>query len=165
MKIVQRWRIETALTVGLEGVAETDAPKSDTGFRTVHLDDVTAGALRGVIRRPTERVPACGGRLVADPYLFAKTVDGSVPWDPRQVTRRFAYLRQKLGFDKVRLNDLRHDVATQLLGKGVDVITVAERLGHEATVTQRVYAEWIAENDQAAAKIIGDLLDDPVALP
>jgi len=157
-------RIETALTVGLEGVVETDAPKSDTGFRTVHLDDVTAARLRGVIRRQRERVQACGGQLVADPYLFAETVDGSVPWDPRRVTRRFVYLRQKLGFDKVRLNDLRHYVATQLLGNGVDVITVAERLGHEATVTHRVYAEWIAENDQAAAKIMGDLLDGPVAL-
>jgi integrase len=158
-------RIETALTIGLDGVVETDAPKSDTGFRTVHLDDATALALRGVIRRQKERVLACRDRLVADPYLFAETIDGSVPWDPRRVTRRFAYLRQKLGFEKVRLNDLRHYVATQLLGKGVDVITVAERLGHDSTVTQRVYAEWIPENDQVAAKIMGDLLDGPVGTP
>ena len=54
----------------------------------------------------------------------------------------------------MRLNDLRHYVATQLLGKGVDVITVAERLGHEATVTQRVYAGWIAEIDQAAGPLL-----------
>ena len=79
------------------------------------------------------------------------------------MTRRFVYLRRKLGFDKVRLNDLRHYVATQLLGNGVDLITVAERLGHNSTVTQRVYEEWIAENDQAAAKIMGDLLDGPAA--
>jgi hypothetical protein len=50
-------------------------------------------------------------------------------------------------------------VATQLLGSGVDVITVAGRLGHDPTVTQRVYAEFIAENDRAAATIIEDLLD------
>jgi integrase len=140
-------------------VVETNAPKSDTGFRTVHLDGGTAVALLGVLSRQKERVQACGDRLVDDPYLFAESIDGSVPWDPRRVTRRFAYLRRKLGFEKVRLNDLRHYVATQLLGKGVDVITVAERLGHDATVTQRVYAEWIAENDQAAAKIMGDMLD------
>jgi hypothetical protein len=50
-------------------------------------------------------------------------------------------------------------VATQLLGKGVDVITVAGRLGHDPTMTQRVYAEFIVENDQAAAVIMEDLLD------
>jgi integrase len=102
---------------------------------------------------------ACGGRLIEDPYVFSTTVDGSQPWDPRRVTRRFVYLRNKLGFKTIRLNDLRHYVATQLLGKGVDVITVAGRLGHDPTVTQRLYAEFIAENDRAASTIIEDLLD------
>ena len=60
----------------------------------------------------------------------------------------------------MRLNDLRHYVATQLLGKGVDVITVACRLGHDPTITQRVYAEFIAENDRAAATIMEGLLDE-----
>jgi integrase len=76
-------RIETALTVGLQGVVETNAPKSDTGFRTVHLDGGTAVALLGVLSRQKERVQACGDRLVDDPYLFAESIDGSVPWDPR----------------------------------------------------------------------------------
>jgi integrase len=152
-------RIETALTVGLHGAVETEAPKSESGFRTISIGQQTALAVRGVIRRQKERALACGGRLVADPYLFSANVDGSEPWDPRRVTRRFVYLRNKLGFDSVRLNDLRHYVATQLLGKGVDVITVAGRLGHDPTVTQRVYAEFIAENDRAAAMIMEDLLD------
>jgi hypothetical protein len=52
-------------------------------------------------------------------------------------------------------------VATQLLDSGVDVITVAGRLGHDHAVTQRVYAEFIAENDRAAATIIENLLEGP----
>jgi integrase len=153
-------RIESALTVGLNGVVETEAPKSESGFRTISIGEPTALAVRAVMRRQKERALACGERLIDDPYLFAATVNGSEPWDPRRVTRRFVYLRNKLGFKHVRLNDLRHYVATQLLGKGVDVITVAGRLGHDPTVTQRVYAEFIAENDRAAATIIEDLLDE-----
>jgi integrase len=153
-------RIETALSVGLNGVIETEAPKSDTGFRTISIGRETALAVRNVMRQQKERALACGSRLVDDPYLFAANVEGSEPWDPRRVTRRFTYLRNKLGLKSVRLNDLRHYVATQLLGQGVDVITVAGRLGHDPTVTQRVYAEFIAENDRAAADIMEDLLDN-----
>jgi integrase len=152
-------RVETALTIGLNGVVETDAPKSEAGFRTISIGQETALAVRDLIRRQKERALACGTSLVDDPYLFAVSADGSEPWDPRRVTRRFTYLRNKLGFNTVRLNDLRHYVATQLLGKGVDVITVAGRLGHDPTMTQRVYAEFIVENDQAAAVIMEDLLD------
>jgi integrase len=152
-------RIETALTVGLDGIVETEAPKSDAGFRTVALGERTARAVRDAIKRQRERALECGGRLVADPYLFAETIDGSVPWDPRRVSRRFRYLRDQLGFKTVRLNDLRHYVATQLLGKGVDVITVAGRLGHDPAITQRVYAEFIAENDRVAATIMERLLN------
>jgi integrase len=152
-------RIESALTIGLAGVVETDAPKSETGFRTIAIGEQTAEAVRGVMARQKEGALACGARLIDDPYLFSDVLDGSQPWDPRRVTRRFVYLRNKLGLTHVRLNDLRHYVATQLLGSGVDVITVAGRLGHDPTVTQRVYAEFIAENDRAAATIIEDLLD------
>jgi integrase len=158
-------RVESALTVGLQGVVETEAPKSEAGFRTISIGEETALAVKEVMRRQEERAQTCGGLLVDDPYLFAANVDGSEPWDPRRVTRRFTYLRNKLGFTSVRLNDLRHYVATQLLGKGVDVITVAGRLGHDPTVTQRVYAEFIPENDKEAAGIMEDLLDGelPVA--
>jgi integrase len=152
-------RIETALTIGLNGVVETEAPKSETGFRTIAIGEHTAHAVRGVMRRQKEQALACGARLIEDPYLFSTTVDGSEPWDPRRVTHRFVYLRNKLGFKNVRVNDLRHYVAIQSLGKGVDVVTVAGRLGHDPTVTHRVYAEFIAENDRAAATIIEDLLD------
>ena len=55
--------------------------------------------------------------------------------------------------------DLRHMVATQLLAAGVDVRTVAGRLGHATpTLTMSTYAAWLPERDQAAAGEIGRLL-------
>jgi integrase len=59
----------------------------------------------------------------------------------------------------VRLQDLRHFTATQLVGAGVDVRTVAGRLGHtDPSLTLRVYSHVIEERDRAAASILGNVL-------
>ena len=59
----------------------------------------------------------------------------------------------------MRLHDLRHFVATQLLGAGVDVRTVAGRLGHRnAPTTLNVYAHFLEQADRAAADIIGQVI-------
>ena len=57
-------------------------------------------------------------------------VDGSKPFRPDNVTGFFIRVRDALGLEDVRLHDLRHFTATQLIGAGVDVRTVAGRLGH-----------------------------------
>jgi integrase len=64
-----------------------------------------------------------------------------------------------LGLDHVRLHDLRHFQATELIAAGVDVRTVAGRLGHaDPSTTLRVYAAFMEPADQGAAKVIGRLL-------
>ena len=48
----------------------------------------------------------------------------------------------------VRLHDLRHFTATQLIGAGVDVLTIAGRLGHsDPSLGPRVYNLAIEERD------------------
>jgi len=62
----------------------------------------------------------------------------------------------------LRLNDLRHFTATQLIGAGVDVRTGAGRLGHsDPSVTLRVYAHVLEERDRAAAAVMGRVLGQP----
>ena len=59
----------------------------------------------------------------------------------------------------MRLHDLRHFVATQLLSAGVDVRTVAGRLGHRnASTTLNVYAAFLEQTDKAAADIIAKMI-------
>ncbi|MGD9714312.1 MAG: tyrosine-type recombinase/integrase [Thermomicrobiales bacterium] len=58
-----------------------------------------------------------------------------------------------------RLHDLRHFSASQLLGRGVDLVTVQRRLGHRSAVTTlQVYSHMIDGNDEAAGRLLGDLL-------
>jgi integrase len=75
------------------------------------------------------------------------------------VTGFFIRVRDGLGLGGVRLHDLRHFTATQLIGAGVDVRTVAGRLGHsDPSLTLRVYIHVIEERDRAAAAILGRVL-------
>jgi integrase len=60
----------------------------------------------------------------------------------------------------VRLHDLRHLHATQLLAAGVPVRTVSGRLGHaNAATTLNVYAHFLEASDRDAADVSGGLLD------
>jgi integrase len=51
------------------------------------------------------------------------------------------------------IHKLRHYSATELIAAGVDIRTVAGRLGHGGggATTLRVYSAWLAESDQRAA--------------
>ena len=100
-------------------------------------------------------------RALGQGLKFSTAVDGSVPWYPDSVSRSFKRLCEQEGRSNVRLHDLRHFVASQLLGAGVDVRTVAGRLGHRnASTTLNVYAHFLEQSDRAAADVMGRLIVD-----
>ena len=67
-----------------------------------------------------------------------------------------------LGIDS-HLHALRHYSATELLTAGVDLRTVAGRLGHGGggATTLRVYAAWVGEADRRAAALMGTRMARP----
>lgn len=103
--------------------------------------------------------------LPDDAFIFSPYLDGRSAFRPDNVTNFFTRVRNSVGLGHVRLHDLRHFTATQLIGAGVDVRTVASRLGHsDPSLTLRVYSHAIEERDRAAATIIGAVLSGPPAL-
>jgi integrase len=107
-----------------------------------------------------DRASSVDTNLASDGFVFALEPDGSIPWRPDGATRRWDRLRRKAGLSDVRLHDLRHFVATQLLGAGVDPRTVAGRLGHaNPAITMTVYGHFLPEKDRAAADLLDGLLD------
>ena len=67
-----------------------------------------------------------------------------------------------LGVDTT-LKNLRHYSATELISAGVDVRTVAGRLGHRnAATTLNVYSHFLVESDREAANVLGRIFDDAV---
>ncbi len=71
---------------------------------------------------------------------------------PNTVTQRYRRMCERLGWD-MNIHELRHYSATELITAGVDVRTVAGRLGHGGggATTLRVYSAWVSEADQRAA--------------
>lgn len=139
------------------GTIEKDTKTRAT--RRISLDKATAESLAEHHRQMHQRADACGVRLGDDAYVFTHTPDGSAPWSPGNVTAAFRGLPGNAG--RFRFHDLRHADATQLLANGVPVRTVAGRLGHAtASTTLNIYAHVLEESDEAAADLIGNILDD-----
>jgi integrase len=127
--------------------------------RTIALDPDTVDALARHRDRWDERAAAADAVLVDDAYLFSPDVAGRRPWRPDGVSLAFRRLRKQVGLSQVRLHDLRHAAATQMLAAGIPVRTVAGRLGHaNAATTLNIYGHWMQASDQAAASVLGKLL-------
>jgi integrase len=78
---------------------------------------------------------------------------------PDSVSRAFKRLCAEEGLSGVRSTTIRHFVATELLSAGVDVRTVAGRLGHRnAATTLNVYAHFLEDADRTAADVIGKVV-------
>ena len=129
--------------------------------RRVSLDSSTVTLLRSHRVRQLERAMAVGERIGRHARVFSYDVDAATPWRPDGVTKRFVRLREREGLPNVRLHDLRHFVATRMLGAGVPVTTPADRLGHANTATTlNVYAHFLESSDRDAAEALGRMLDN-----
>ena len=149
--------IERGIVAGPDGLVEKGTKTHSA--RRVSLDDATATSLVDHRQRMIDRAAMCRVAPAPDAFVFSNTADGSAPWFPDSVSRSFKRLCEQQGLPGVRLHDLRHFVATELLSAGVDVRTVAGRLGHRnAATTLNVYAHFVEQADREAADIMGGVL-------
>jgi len=120
--------------------------------RLVSLTDDAVDALRRQLLRAHDVACIGGRRVEAEDLIFTNDDQGRQPWRPDLVSRRWERLRRRAGVGGVRLHDLRHFVATELLSAGIDVRTVANRLGHARTsTTLDIYWAWVPARDRDAA--------------
>jgi len=140
-----------------------DEKSTKTGReRHVALDDVAISLLEQHREQVRGWAREAEAEIADDAFVFSPAVDGSTPFRPDNVTGFFIRVRDGLGLEGVRLHDLRHFTATQLIGANVDIRTVAGRLGHsDPSLTLRVYSHVIEERDRAAADIMGQVLSRP----
>ncbi|MGH9107755.1 MAG: tyrosine-type recombinase/integrase [Acidimicrobiales bacterium] len=145
--------IRHSLTV-LRRVA-TVGPTKTHQRRVVSLDEAL-GALLAKRRADQEAFAAqVGIPMVADAYVLSRSADGSQPCLPDGLSLAYSRLVKSLGI-RGHFHELRHFSATELIGKGVDVRTVAGRLGHaDPSVTLRVYSHALEQRDRQAAELLG----------
>jgi len=128
---------------------------------------LTSQAIDALLERRTHAAraaSACGRALEESELVFATDPLGQKPWRPELVTGRWTRLRKQIGLSHVRLHDLRHFVATELLTAGIDLRTVANRLGHARTsTTLDIYWGFVPARDRDAADHLEALLKpDPI---
>jgi integrase len=123
--------------------------------RRIGLDPDTVDVLRDHLARQDAAAAQLGIAIAPTGYLFSADPDCSTPWVPGSVSQRYDRLVARLGID-TSIHKLRHYNATELIAAGVDLRTVAGRLGHGGggNTTLREYAAWVREADQRAATVI-----------
>ena len=115
------------------------APKSAKGRRAVDLTPSTVDVLKRHRVAQAEHRLKMGPMWKAEGWVFTRD-DGS-HMNPTRLTAAFASLRDRLGYSRVRLHDLRHTHATMLLQSGVHLKVVQERLGHSTiAITADTYS-------------------------
>jgi integrase len=120
--------------------------------RRIALDATTVALLHTYLQRCETTVADLGISVAPDSWLFSSAPDHGSWLKPDTVSQRYERMCARLGWD-MHIHQLRHYAATELIAAGVDVRTVAGRLGHGGggAVTLRYYTAWVSEADQRAA--------------
>jgi integrase len=132
--------------------------------RKVALDPETLALLTQHRELWEQRCADLGCTLDDDTFVFSPAPDGSAPYAPRSLTQRYRRMATKLMLRSTRLHSLRHYSATELVAAGVDLRTVAGRLGHGSggATTLTVYGAWVDEADRRAATTIVNVMPKPI---
>lgn len=135
--------------------------------RKIALDKHTVGLLTTQRDMFESRCTELGCALSPDAFVFSPAPDGSTPFLPRAISQRYRRLALRLKLRSTRLHSLRHYSATELVAAGVDIRTVAGRLGHGSggATTLKVYAGWVNEADRRAADTMAMIVPKPIPAP
>ncbi|MEJ2008859.1 MAG: site-specific integrase [Acidobacteriota bacterium] len=91
-------------------------------------------------------------RRVLSPFIFCD--EKGRPHDSKAVSMAFRRACKKAGVENLRLHDLRHDFASNLLQSGVDIYTVRELLGHKDLRMTVRYCHLPPENLRQAVSVL-----------
>lgn len=117
-----------------------DTPKSAKAVRTLPLPQAVMTALADHRRRQAEeRLRAGGGWHKAHNFIFTNELGEPLSLD--RVRRTWKKGLEAAGLPEFKLYATRHSSATGLLGQGVNLKTISERLGHSSVaITLARYA-------------------------
>lgn len=99
-----------------------------------------------------------GAKVPRDGYVFPWTLDGDHPMHPSTVTHRWNTIRTAVGAPTVRLHDLRHHTASQLIAANTDLRTVMERHGWTSLATAQRYIHAVEAKDRDAANVLEEIV-------
>lgn len=137
----------------------TKEPKNDSSQRVISMPKVVIDLLTKYKAWWNEQQLLCGDAWDKDSDFIFVQWNGK-PIHPTTPTKWFKSFREKHDLPDLKFHGLRHTNASLLIGQGVDVQTVAKRLGHtKATTTTSIYSHFLRRPDQEAADKLQNLFD------
>jgi integrase len=139
---------------------KVDDLKTPSSRRRIKIDDDLASALEARRGKATDPVfPALDGTTMLNPRNLVRAFHAA------QAAVRKAEKEAEVEelLPRLRFHDLRHTMATLMLGNRADITAVSERLGHASRVmTLDVYSHVLPTKQDEAAVIIGNLIRNKV---
>lgn len=149
----------------LTASVEIRVPKTGAGVRSLYIDSQTMAQLKAwkAFQRDALHLIHREGVAVTQTDATPVFCNDLGDWnDPTKFDRWWRGYREGVGFSNLKIHELRHSQATQLLAHGADIKTVQSRLGHaSASLTLNQYAHAVPANDRAAADLMGSLFNGP----
>jgi integrase len=132
-------------------------PKTEASRRTMPLSPAAVLALRRHRKSQQGERFAAGPAYESSGLVFTDELGAALP--PDQVSAAFRRIAKAAGLPPLTLHGLRHTFATVGLDAGVDVLYVAELLGHSTpSVTMNIYQHVRRDRLTGAASAIADAL-------
>lgn len=142
------------------GGSTTAPPKTDSSYRTLPIPESMYNLLLQQKERQDKNKELLKSAYVDEDYVCTWE-DGRVV-EPNYLTRKFHKTIMKSDLPKIRLHDLRHSVASNLLNMGFTVVQVAEWLGHSSSATT---LNFYAHVDKTGKMDISDSINKSIKLP
>ena len=133
--------------------------KNESSYRTLPLTADMRDMLLMLKQRQEEHKRMCGDSYQESNLVFVWP-DGS-PITPNYVTRKFHNLIKNSDLPHVRLHDLRHSTASNLLSKGFSLVDIQLWLGHSQPSTTLNYYSHV---DSSSKKNIQMFLEKELTL-
>lgn len=133
-----------------------DTPKTDES-RYVCVDRSVMQLLAEHRKRQSLLRLRMGERWVNTGYCFTR--ENGEPMHPDSITDWLSKFSKRYDLPHINPHKFRHTQASILINEGVDIVTVAKRLGHkQVTTTENIYAHVLAKADAEANEVVASVL-------
>ena len=147
---------KSSLYLADRGIFE-DQTKNQTSHRAIKATQSSMQALQAFREWQEQERQALGDQWQNSGRVF--TAWNGSPIHPDTITGWFHDFVEKNDLPPIHIHSLRHTNATLMIAAGVNIQTVASRLGHaKATTTTKIYSHAIQSADEAAAETLQNLL-------
>jgi integrase len=149
------------------GLILREHTKTQAGTRTIEISSFTVEVLQHhceAQRFAKQSASRWEGRENYRELVF--TTQFGTPLDPSDTWKYFLLALKEAGLPRIRIHDLRHSAATNMLLNGEDIKAVSEHLGHrDVSTTLRVYYHVTRSKRRDAVERLGQLYASVVPQP